>query len=111
MDKSGESKVRHGVTLEYLFQKWLISLKTDRKTVQNTTQKGIRTILNPYLLRRFKTNERALRYKRLHHSVFTAIIQAGNVFRRVNWYAQVYSTYFGWSRAHPMKRKGDTHET
>ncbi len=25
--------------------------------------------------------------------------------------AQVYSTSFGWARAHPMKRKGEAHET
>jgi hypothetical protein len=24
---------------------------------------------------------------------------------------QVYATSFGWARAHPMKRKGDAHET
>ncbi len=25
--------------------------------------------------------------------------------------AQIYSTSFGWARAHPMKRKGEAHET
>jgi hypothetical protein len=25
--------------------------------------------------------------------------------------AQAYATSFGWARAHPMKQKGDTHET
>ncbi len=25
--------------------------------------------------------------------------------------AQVYATSFGWAHAHPMKRKGDAHET
>ena len=30
---------------------------------------------------------------------------------RGNWYAQVYSTDFGWSRAHPTNRKVDVHET
>ena len=25
--------------------------------------------------------------------------------------AQAYATSFGWARAHPMKRKGDAHET
>ena len=37
-------------------------------------------------------------------------MQAGTVSRRMNQYAQVYSTDFGWSRAHPMKNKGDAHE-
>ena len=29
----------------------------------------------------------------------------------MNCYAQVYLTEFGWSRAHLMKNKGDTHKT
>ena len=38
-------------------------------------------------------------------------MQEGNVLRRENRYAKVYSTKFGWSRAHPTKRKADAHET
>ena len=41
------SKGRNGVTLEYLSQKWLISQEETSRTVQNTTQRGIRTILHP----------------------------------------------------------------
>ena len=51
-----------------------------------------------------------LRYNRLHHSVSDKI-QAGTILRIVNWYAQVYSTEFGSSTAHIMKRKGDAHGT
>ena len=47
----------------------------------------------------------------LQYSVFTDTIQAGNVSRRLNQYAQVYSTDFGLSRSHTMKTKGDAHET
>ena len=54
----GASKGRHGVTSKSLFQKWLISPEVTRRTVQHTTQQGIRMILHPYLLlsRRYKTN-------------------------------------------------------
>ena len=38
-------------------------------------------------------------------------MQEGTVFSKGNRYAQVYSTKFGWSRAHPMNSKGDAHET
>ena len=27
-----------------------------------------------------------------------------------NWYTQVFASWFGWSRAFPMRRKADTHE-
>ena len=79
--------------------------------MQHTTQQGIRTIMHPYLSRKCNTNDQALRYNRLQHSVFTDTMKVGTVLRRGNWYAQVYSTKFVWSRAHQTKRKGDAHET
>ncbi len=36
---------------------------------------------------------------------------AGTPFCSGNKCAQVYSTSFGWARAHPMTRKGEAHET
>ena len=36
---------------------------------------------------------------------------ASTVSRQGNKMAQIYSTSFGWARAHPMKRKGEAHET
>ena len=91
----GAYKGRHGVTLESLYQIWFISLDASRRTVNNTTQRGIRKILHPYLSCQFNTNDRALRYNRVQHSVFTDTIQAGPVLMRGNQYEQVYSTGFG----------------
>ncbi len=36
---------------------------------------------------------------------------AGSVSQQGNKMAQAYATSFGWAHAHPMKRKGDAHET
>ena len=47
--KVESSKGGHGVTSESLSQKWLISPKSARGTVQHTTQRGIMTILHPSL--------------------------------------------------------------
>ncbi len=52
-----------------------------------------------------------LRYKRVLHTMFSDTLFAGSVSQQGNKKAQVYATSFGWARAHPMKRKGDTHET
>jgi hypothetical protein len=52
-----------------------------------------------------------LRYKRLPYPCFTDTLVAGIASKQGNKYAQTYCTSFGWSRAHPMKRKGDAHET
>ena len=52
-----------------------------------------------------------LRYKRLPHTMFTDTMFASTASRQGNKMAQIYSTSFGWARAHPMKRKGEAHET
>ena len=74
-----------------------------------TTQRGVRICCNPTLSRRFPTNDRMLRYKRLPHTMFTDTIFASTASRQGNKMAQIYSTSFGWARAHPMKRKGEAH--
>jgi hypothetical protein len=76
-----------------------------------TTQRGVRACLNPTLSRRVLTNDRMLRYKQLPHTVFTDTMFASTVSCQGNKMAQIYSTSFGWACAHPMKRKGEAHET
>jgi len=45
------------------------------------------------------------------HPCFTDTLISGTTSRCGHKYAQVYSTSFGWSRVHPIKQKGDAHET
>ncbi len=45
------------------------------------------------------------------HTMFSDMLFAGSISRQGNKTAQAYATSFGWARAHPMKRKGDAHET
>ena len=45
----GAPKGSHGVTSMFLSKKWFISPEAARRTVQNTTQQYIRTILHPSL--------------------------------------------------------------
>ena len=45
-----------------LAKKWGISPHKAVRTLKKTSQRGIRTVLHPTLTRRFKTNDRALRY-------------------------------------------------
>lgn len=94
-----------------LAARWMISPDRAQRTVVMTTQRGVRTCLNPTLSRRFPTNDRMLRYKRLPHTMFTDTMFASTASRQGNKMAQIYSTSFGWARAHPMKRKGEAHET
>jgi hypothetical protein len=91
--------------------RWMIALDCAKKTVQRTTQWGVRTCLNPTLAQRFPINDRMLCYKWLPHTTFTDTMFARMPSRSGNKCAQVYATSFGWTRAHPMTRKGEAHET
>jgi hypothetical protein len=50
-------------------------------------------------------------YKCVLHTMFNNTLIAGSVSQQGNKMAQAYATSFGWERAHPMKHKGDAHET
>jgi hypothetical protein len=50
-------------------------------------------------------------YKSVLHTMFSDTLFAGSVSQQGNKMAQAYATSFGWACAHPMKRKGDAHET
>jgi hypothetical protein len=76
-----------------------------------TTQRGVQTCLNPTLSCRFPTNDHMLWYKCVLHTMFSDTLFARSVLQQGNKTAQVYATSFGWAHAHPMKRKGDAHET
>jgi hypothetical protein len=94
-----------------LASRWMISPEKAKRTVQRRTQRRVRTCLNPTLARRFPTNDRMLRYKRLPHRVFTDTMFAGTTSKQGNKCAQAYATSFGWSQAHPLTTNGDAHES
>jgi hypothetical protein len=106
---SGHVRSRKSAPIDFmtLAGRWMIAPDHAKKTVQRTTQRGIRTCLNPTLARRFPTNDRMLCYKRLSHTTFTVTMFAGTPSCSGNKCAQVYATSFGWARAHPMTRKSE----
>ena len=66
---------RRAIGHELLADKWMVSPEVACRTLERTTQRGVRTISHPSLSRRFQTNDRQLRYKRLRHDVFTDTMQ------------------------------------
>lgn len=95
---------------ERLARNWGIDLSTAKRTIEVTTQRGVRTVLHPTLSRRFRTNDRQLRYRRLAIDCFTDTLIANTVSRRNNKYAQIFATPDGWCRAYPMPKKSMAHE-
>ena len=67
--------------------------------------------MTPYLSRRFTTNDRMLRYDCLPHALFSDTLIFGSFSKCGNKYAQIYGASFGWARAFPMAKKGETCET
>jgi hypothetical protein len=65
------SRQKGVMTAERLAKNWCISLEAAKRTLEVTTQQGIRTVANPLLSRRFRTNDRQLRYRRLRADMFT----------------------------------------
>ena len=100
---------RHTIGNKILADKWMVSPEKACRTLERTTQRGVRMISHPSLSSRFQTNDRQLRYKRLRHDVFTNMMQSKTKLCQGELYSQVYTTGFHWCRAHLMKLKSDAH--
>ncbi len=74
---------------------WMISPECAKQTVIMTTQRGVRTCLNPTLSQGFLTNDRMLWYKRVLHTMFSDTLFAGSVSQQGNKMAQAYAMSFG----------------
>ena len=84
-----------------------IPIDRANNTVHVTTQRGVRHVANPSIMRRFPTNDRMLRYNRLPHPMFTDTLLAGTTSQRGLTFVQVFTTSYGWSRTISMKNKSD----
>ena len=102
---------RQGLSAEKLASTWKIPLRQAQNTLRVTTQRGVRHIANPAISRRFRTNDRMLRYRRIPHTVFTDTLKSTVKSKRQNRYAQMYSTDFGYTRAYPIRKEAEAHHT
>lgn len=109
---NGTIRTRTHKPIDYmtLAQRWCIAPDRAKRTIDTTTQRGVRTCLYPNLSRRFDTNDRMLRYTRLRPVIFTDTMFANIKSRRNNKCAQVFATNFGWVFVVPMTTKGDAHD-
>ena len=69
-------KRNHGDNSKSLSQKFFLSPEVAKRTLQHTTQRGIRKILHPSSSRQFKINDQVLGYNILNHNFFTDTIHA-----------------------------------
>jgi hypothetical protein len=94
---NGHIRTHKTTSIDYttLASRWMISLEKAKRTVQQMTQRGVWTCLNPMLARRFPTNDQMLHYKRLPHPVFTDTMFAWTASKQGSKCAQAYATLFG----------------
>ena len=95
---------RHSsVTFENLSRKWSIGLETAKKTLQVTTQRGVRTAVHP-LHRRYRVDHLHLNRRRLNGDWFTDTLFSKVVSIQGNTCAQLF-TNGNFTTVHPLDSK------
>jgi hypothetical protein len=99
-----EMRDKAGVDAATLSKKWGIGLEAAKRTRLVTTQRGIKRIIHPSLTKRYKTNDRQLRYRRLPVTMYIDTMFSTILSRQNNKAAQIFCTDFGFVRAFPLKK-------
>ena len=87
-------------------ERWRIRKEEATTTVLAPTQRLVRSLLEPTLNRRYKTNDRMLRYFRIHMDMFMDTYFASNklgLSMQGFTCAQLFVTDFGLCKVKPMK--------
>ena len=105
------SETKPRLDAQLLARKWEIGLDAAKRMIHATTLRGIRSVLDPTISRRYPTNDRPLRYRRLPLKMYSDTMKASIRSRNGNKYMQVYCMRSGWTLAIPMQSKSDAHET
>jgi hypothetical protein len=102
---------KHMIKAEELARTFGIGIDAAHRTLKVTTQRGIRTVLHPNISRRFRTNDRQLRYRRLPYDLYTDTLKSSGVTSaHGNNFAQVFVAKNGWMRAMPTVAERQEHE-
>jgi hypothetical protein len=101
---SSDMRDKAGVDAAALAKNWDIGIEAAKRTRLVTTQRGIRIMIHPSLTKRYKTNDRQLRYRRLPVTMFTYTMYSTILSRPHNKAAQIFCTDFGFVRAYPMNK-------
>jgi hypothetical protein len=105
-----EIRYKAGVDAATLSNNWGIGLEEAKRMRPVTTQRGVMKMIHPSLTKRYKTNDRQLRYQRLSVTMYTDTIFSTILSRQNNKAAQTFCTDFGFVRAFPLKKEKEAHE-
>jgi subtilase family serine protease len=99
-----ETRDKVGIDAATLAKNWGIGIEAATSTRLVTTKRGIRRMVHPSLTKRYKTNDRQLRYRRLPVAMYTDTMYSTILSIQMNKAAQIFTRYFGFVRAFPMKK-------
>jgi hypothetical protein len=99
-----EMRDKAGVDAATLAKNWGIGIEAAKRTRLVTTQRGIRRMIQPSLTKRYKTNYRQLRYRRLPVTMYTDTMFSTILSRQINKAAQIFCTDFGFVGAFLLKK-------
>jgi hypothetical protein len=109
---SAASTVRKGtVTAKDLADKWFIGLNAAKRTLEQSTQRGVRDFTMTEGYKRMKHTEHQLMYRHIRTSVCTDTMFNKTKSLKQNTCAQIYVTSFHWTRIYPLRTKADAHLT
>jgi hypothetical protein len=100
-----EMRDKAGIDAATLANNWGIGIEAAKRTRLVTTQRGIRIMIHPSLTKRYKTNDRQLRYRRLPVTMYTDTMYSTILSRQKNKAAQIFCTDFGFVRAFTLKKE------
>jgi hypothetical protein len=99
-----------GIDAATLANNWGIGIEAAKRTRLLTTQRGIRRMVHPSLTKRYKTNDRQLRYRRLPVTMYNDTMYSKILSSQMNKAAQIFTTDFGFVRDFPMKKEKEAHD-
>jgi hypothetical protein len=94
-----------------LAQRWFIGLHAAKRTLERTTQRGVRDFTMSQGTRRLRHSTYQLMYRHLRSSVYTDTMFASIKSLQGNKCAQIFTTWFQWVVAYPIPTKADAHHT
>lgn len=102
-------KICQTMSPEKLANNWSIRLEAAKRTIEKTMQRGIRSVADPSISRRFRTNDGSLRYRRLKTNIFTNTMFSLVISSRESNCVQIYCNDLQWTAIYPMQSKGEAH--
>ena len=107
---SKTSNQKGTITPERLASIWNIGLETAKRTINRTTQRGVRDFTNAKMNRRLKPLSYQLMFEHLRTTMYTDTLFSKVKSLQQNTCAQVFCTPVDWTRVFPLTTKADAYK-